>query len=93
MFNPKPLTKTLLAATFVALFSMGATTSFAEKNDQQRKVYTDPVTGEVKQAPKLLSQMTNEEKAQLSDQEYKALKDLEAEINKQEKLKKQKPGS
>jgi len=76
MLNTKQLKKTLLATSLVALFSIGATSSFAEQTEADRS-YVDPVTGEVKQAEKLLSEMSDEEKAILSNEEYKALKELE----------------
>jgi len=67
----KRFTKTLLTTSLAAIFSVGAINGFAEQTDVQPKVYVDPVTGEVKEAPKLLSEMTDEEKATLSNEEYK----------------------
>lgn len=82
MLNTKQFKKTLLATSLIALFSIGATSSFAEQTGADARSYVDPVTGEVKQATKLLSEMTDEEKAVLSNEEYKALKELEDKINK-----------
>jgi len=79
MLNAKQLKKTLLATSLVALFSIGSTSSFAEQTEAERS-YTDPLTGEVKHAVKLLSEMTDEEKAVLSNEEYKSLKDLEDKL-------------
>ena len=59
MLNAKQLKKTLLATSLVALFSIGSMSSFAEEIEADRS-YIDPVTGEVKQAMKLLSEMTDE---------------------------------
>ena len=80
MLNAKQLKKTLLATSLVALFSIGSMSSFAEEIEADRS-YIDPVTGEDKQAMKLLSEMTDEEKAVLSNEEYKSLKDLEDKLS------------
>jgi hypothetical protein len=49
------------------------------------KTYTDPITGELKIAPRLLSEMSEAEKAALSAEETKFLEDIEAQVNKREK--------
>jgi len=80
MSNIKQLKKTLLATSLIALFSVGATSSFAQDAGADRS-YVDPVTGEVRTAEKLLSEMSDEEKAVLSNEEYKALKELEDKMS------------
>lgn len=92
MLNTTQIKKTLLATSIITLFSIGATSSFAEQVDAEKRTYLDPVTGEVKQATKLLSEMTDEEKAVLSNEEYKALKELEDKIKAQAAEQNKNPG-
>lgn len=80
MLTTKRFSKTLLTTSLAAILSVGALNACAQ-DAQEPKVYVDPVTGEVKDAPKMLSEMTDEEKALLSNEEYKALKELEDKIN------------
>lgn len=77
------INKTLLATSIAALLSLASGSALAEDAEGANKIYVDPVTGEVKEAPKLLSEMTAEEKAKLSDEEYKSLKGIEAQLKEQ----------
>jgi len=79
MLTTKRLNKTLLTTSLAAILSVGALNACAEQAAEP-KVYVDPVTGEVKEAPKMLSEMTDEEKALLSNEEYIALKELEDKV-------------
>lgn len=82
--NPtKHLRNTLITITLSAISAM----SFAEPADRTPKTYTDPVSGELKIAPKLLSEMTESEKAALSPDEKRFLKEIEAQIQKEKKEK------
>ena len=65
--NPtKHLSKTLLSTSIAAVLALTASVAIAQiEDDTALKTYTDPVTGELKVAPKLLSQMSEAEKAQL----------------------------
>lgn len=80
MLNTKQFKKTLLASSLVALFSLGTAASFAQEAGAEPS-YVDSATGEVKQATKLLSEMTDQEKSLLSNEEYTALQELEANAN------------
>ena len=74
------LRKTLLAATLVAAMAMASQAYAGDEKQKAKRMYVDPVTGETKQATKLLSEMTDTEKALLSNEEYRALKELEAKL-------------
>lgn len=75
------LKKALLVTSMTALMSVAAQTAHAGDENKDQRMYVDPVTGETKHAAKLLSEMTDAEKALLSNEEYQALKDLEARLN------------
>ncbi|MBL4671479.1 MAG: hypothetical protein JKX81_04395 [Arenicella sp.] len=85
--NPtKHLSKILLTTSVAAVMALSSAVALAQPADDSRlNTYTDPVTGELKIAPKLLSQMTEAEKAALSAEEVKFLKDIEAQIEKEKK--------
>jgi len=85
--NPtKHLSKTLLSTSIAAVLALTASVAVAQlEDDSALKTYTDPVTGELKVAPKLLSQMSETEKAQLSAEERKLLEDIEKQIKSEEK--------
>lgn len=85
--NPtKHLSKTLLATSVAAVMALSAAVALAQPADDSRmNTYTDPVTGELKIAPKLLSQMSEAEKAALSAEEVRFLKEIEAQIEKEKK--------
>ncbi len=74
------LKKTLLTTGLISLLSLGAQQAVAGDENHDNRIYIDPVTGEEKVAAKLLSEMTDAEKALLSNEEYQALKDLEAKL-------------
>jgi hypothetical protein len=74
-----------------AILLAGSVTGLAwaqtpESKDANR-TYVDPVTGEKKVATKLLSEMTDTEKALLSNEEYRALKELEKKLKAENKPK------
>jgi len=85
--NPtKHLSKTLLSTSIAAVLALTASVAIAQiEDDTALKTYTDPVTGELKVAPKLLSQMSEAEKAQLSAEERKMLEDIQKQIEAEEK--------
>lgn len=85
--NPtKHLSKTLLSTSIAAVLALTASFAIAQmEDDSALKTYTDPVTGELKVAPKLLSQMSEAEKAQLSDEERKLLEEVQKLIDAEEK--------
>ncbi len=85
--NPtKHLSKTLLSTSIAAVLALTASVAIAQmEDDSTLKTYTDPVTGELKVAPKLISQMTEAEKAQLSDEERKLLEEIQKQIDAEEK--------
>lgn len=85
--NPtKHLNKILLTTSVAAVMALSSAVALAQPADDSRmNTYTDPVTGELKIAPKLLSQMSEAEKASLSADEVKFLKEIEAQIEKEKK--------
>ena len=83
--NPiKHLSKTLLTTSIAAAMALSSAVTFAQVDaDSEVKTYTDPMTGELKVAPRLLSEMSEAEKAILSEEEKQFLEDLEAQIKKE----------
>ena len=71
--------------------SIAASSAYAMEEEQPSKIYIDPVTGEVVEYQKLLSEMTEEEKAKLSLDEMKKLQEIEAAQKTKEKVRE--PGS
>ena len=65
---------------FAAIAFVGVAAADTSSKDSKKALYKDPVTGEMKEAKKMPSQMSDAEKASLSNEEYKALKDLEMEV-------------
>jgi len=84
--NPtKHLAKTLLSTSIAAAVALSSTVVLAQGGDDSKlKTYTDPVSGELKVAPRLLSEMSEAEKATLSKEEKQFLEDIEAQILKEE---------
>ncbi len=84
--NPtKHLSKTLLTTSIAAVMALSSTISLAQSEDDSKlKTYTDPVSGELKVAPRLLSEMSEAEKAALSKEEVKFLEEIEAQIKKEQ---------
>ncbi|MBX2848417.1 MAG: hypothetical protein KTR16_08855 [Acidiferrobacterales bacterium] len=82
--NTQSLKKTLLVSALSSLFVLNAANALEATEKNAERMYTDPVTGEVKYAKKLLSEMTDTEKALLSNEEYRALKELEAKLKKEQ---------
>ncbi len=78
-----PTTKTLLLAGLITAFSFNTASALDGAEKQVERMYVDPITGEQKYAKKLLSEMSDTEKALLSNEEYQALKDLEAKLKEQ----------
>ncbi len=86
MHPTKHLNKTLLSISIAAVLALTASVAIAQiEDDTALKTYTDPVTGELKVAPKLLSQMSEAEKAQLSAEERKLLEEIQKQIEAEEK--------
>ena len=83
--NPtKTFSKTILATSIATAMALSSAVGFAQDElDSTVKTYTDPMTGELKVAPRLLSEMSEAEKAALSEDEKKILKDIEAQIEKE----------
>jgi len=79
--------KTLLTNSLIALFALTSANAIEANAEKVDRSYVDPITGETKQATKLLSEMTDTEKALLSNEEYRALKELEAKLNAKADLK------
>lgn len=77
----QPMKKILLTSSLFALLAFGGANALEAGADKAKRAYVDPVTGETKQANKLLSEMTDTEKALLSNEEYRALKELEVKLN------------
>lgn len=71
---------TLLSASLAAVLAFTSAASFALEDDSKLKTYTDPVTGELRVAPKLLSEMTEQEIAMLSKEEHAQLKEIEEQV-------------
>jgi len=88
MNTTNQIVKTLLAASLAAALTIAAGSAFAQADDSKLKTYTDPVTGELKVAPKLLSEMTEEEKALLTADERAFLKEVEQEVEKEAEMNK-----
>ncbi|RBP51310.1 hypothetical protein [Arenicella xantha] len=86
MNTTSKIIKPLLATCLATLLAVGSGSVYAEQSDKMQRTYVDPLTGEVKQADKLLSEMTEAERSALSNEEYKALKDLEEKLKKHEKM-------
>ncbi len=86
--NPtKHLPNTLISSCIAATMAFSSL-SFAQPDDSKLKTYTDPISGELKVAPKLLSQMSEAEKAILTTEEKQILKKIEAQIMKEEQQRK-----
>jgi len=85
--NPtKHLSKTLLTTSIAAVMALSSAAALAQnEGDSKLKTYTDPVSGELKVAPRLLSEMSETEKAALSKEEVEFLKEIEAQIKKEQK--------
>jgi hypothetical protein len=82
MNTTKRIYTALLATSIASALALGSASVFAQEDDSKLKTYTDPVSGELKVAPKLLSEMTEEEKALLTDDERAYLKEVEAQVTK-----------
>jgi len=87
MNTTKRIYKTLLATSIASALALGSVSVFAQEDDSKLKTYTDPASGELKVAPKLLSEMTEQEKAILTDEERKYLEDIEAQVKKDAEVK------
>ncbi len=74
--------KTAIFSTgLITLMTVGTANAFEISEGEVSHTYLDPITGEVKEAQKLLSEMSDTEKALLSNDEYLALKELEAKLD------------
>jgi len=79
MLYTKQLCKAAALAALALALTFNTSIGFAEeKSEPPIATSVDPLTGEIKKAPKLLSEMTEEERAKLTDKEIKALEELEA---------------
>lgn len=89
--QPQPhFRKRLFTIGLAAVLALGAGALSAEERAPAGKIYVDPVTGEVIEYQKLLSEMTEEEKASLTAEEIKKLEEIEAAAKAKAEL--EKPG-
>lgn len=80
------LSKTLVTASIALAMVISSTIAFAQGEAQANiKTYTDPVSGELKIAPRLLSEMSEAEKAALTAEEVQFLKQIEALVEQKKK--------
>ena len=79
------LNKTLLSAGIASMLAVSASNALAQEGATEIKTYVDPATGQLQVAPKLLSQMTNEEKATLNEEEVRYLEKIEKLVQEKEK--------
>lgn len=82
MLIPTPLTKLATALGVALALTAAPLTGIAGDKDKRPITYVDPATGEVKETNKLLSEMSEAEKAQLTNDEIKALEELELNLKK-----------
>lgn len=84
MITRKYINKTLIASSIATVMTLSSALAIAQLEQSTKvRTYTDPVSGELRVAPKLLSQMTEQEKAALSKEEQKTLKEIEAQLKKE----------
>ena len=81
---PTYLTKFLLSTCLAAALALATTNAIAEDDATKVKTYNDPVSGQLKVAPKLLSEMSAEERAALSAEEVKYLEKIESLVEERE---------
>ena len=82
----KQLSRTILASSVATVMAFSSTLALAEAEQKSKiRTYTDATTGEFRVAPKLLSEMTEQEKAALTKEEKKTLEQIEAQLNKEKK--------
>ena len=82
---PTQLNKTLLSAGIASMLAVSASNALAREGATEIKTYVDPATGQLQVAPKLLSQMTDEEKATLNEEEVRYLEKIEKLVQEKEK--------
>ena len=82
---PTQLNKTLLSAGIASMLALNASNALAQEGATEIKTYVDPATGQLQVAPKLLSQMTDEEKATLNEEEVRYLEKIEKLVQEKEK--------
>lgn len=84
MITRKYINKTLIASSIATVMTLSSALAIAQLEQSTKvRTYTDPVSGELRVAPKLLSQMTEQEKAALTKEEQKTLKQIEAQLKKE----------
>lgn len=71
------LIKTMLSSTVIGLMSISSIHANETSESVADSSYIDPISSEIKESEKRLSDMTDAEKALLSNEEYTALKELE----------------
>jgi len=76
--------KFLLLGAITSILALTQGAALAEQKKPTR-IHVDPVSGEVTEIPKLLSEMTAAEKATLSEVELKELEKVEAEVKAMQK--------
>ncbi len=86
MFNIKELIKSIITVTTILILTLSAGTSFAQGDPDIVITAIDAATGRVVEATKLLSEMTEEEKAAYSEEDIKILDAHEAELKKQAEM-------
>lgn len=84
--NPiKIFNKTFFTTSIATAMAISGVSAFAKMSDDKVITYTDPVSGELRVAPKLLSEMSENEKARLSDQQREELEQIEKMLKKEVK--------
>lgn len=86
MLSIKKLNKVIVTATALLMLTLSTGISFAQSGSNTKITAIDPATGRVVEAPKLLSEMTEEEKAAYSEEDLKILAAHEAEMKKQAEM-------
>lgn len=86
MKTTTPLKRRLATTLLMSMALLIAQSASAGSPDSEDRRYVDPLTGEVKHAPKLLSEMSDAERSALSNEEYKALKDLEEKLKRRDEV-------
>lgn len=82
MFNISKLIKSTVTITTVLMLALGTGVSVAQDVPQAKIVAVDQATGRVVEASKLLSEMSDEEKAAYTEEDLKILEAHEAELKK-----------
>jgi len=82
MFNINNLYKSILTITTILMLAFGTGISVAQDVPQAKIIAVDQATGRVVEASKLLSEMSDEERAAYTEEDLKILEAHEAELKK-----------